>query len=275
MNIGAVQKAIDAGKLDIKGTLDHDALKGAGLARGGKDGVRLLGKGELKAKLAFKVAGVSKGAREAVEKAGGSIELIERKDPAELAAAKKGKVRASAARRQGRQGQGLNGHCEERHRSGGWMRTRRLARRNDGFGAYIAASAFQGNFRSMASAAEQLASSISLANFHKATELKKRLWFTLGALILFRLLSFVPVPGIDPVAMNALYQTQSGGILDVFNTFSGGALERFSDRRAGRHAVHHRVDRRAARRARSTGRGRRSARKARPGARSSTNIPAT
>jgi large subunit ribosomal protein L15 len=63
------------------------------LARGGKDGVRLLGKGELKAKLAFKVAGVSKGAREAVEKAGGSIELIERKDPAELAKAKKGKVR--------------------------------------------------------------------------------------------------------------------------------------------------------------------------------------
>ena len=80
----------------------------------------------------------------------------------------------------------------------------------------------------MASAAEHLASSISLANFAKATELKKRLWFTLGAMILFRLLSFVPVPGIDPVAMNALYQTQSGGILDVFNTFSGGALERFS-----------------------------------------------
>jgi preprotein translocase subunit SecY len=80
----------------------------------------------------------------------------------------------------------------------------------------------------MASAAEHLASSISLANFSKATELKKRLWFTLGALILFRLLSFVPVPGIDPVAMSALYQTQSGGILDVFNTFSGGALQRFS-----------------------------------------------
>jgi large subunit ribosomal protein L15 len=90
VNIGAVQKAIDAGKLEGKGTLDHDALKAVGLARGGKDGVRLLGKGELKAKLAFKVAGVSKGAREAVEKAGGSIELIERKDPAELAKAKKG-----------------------------------------------------------------------------------------------------------------------------------------------------------------------------------------
>ena len=89
----AIQKLIDAGKLDAKNLLDHDALKAAGLARGGKDGVRLLGKGEFKAKASFKVAGVSKGAREAVEKAGGSIELIERKNPAELAAAKKGKTR--------------------------------------------------------------------------------------------------------------------------------------------------------------------------------------
>jgi large subunit ribosomal protein L15 len=93
VNIGAIQKVIDAGKLDPKGTLDHDALKAVGLARGGKDGVRLLGKGELSAKLAFRVAGASKGAREAVEKAGGSIEIVERKNPAELAAAKKGKVR--------------------------------------------------------------------------------------------------------------------------------------------------------------------------------------
>ncbi len=80
----------------------------------------------------------------------------------------------------------------------------------------------------MASAAEQLASNISLSSFSKATELKTRLWFTLGALVLFRLLSFVPMPGIDPAAMASLYQTQSGGILDVFNTFSGGALERMS-----------------------------------------------
>src|SRR5215212_5254171 len=93
VNLGAIQKVIDAGKLDVKGTLDHDALKAAGLARGGKDGVRLLGKGELKAKLNIRVAGASKGAREMVEKAGGSVELIERKNPAELAAAKKGKVR--------------------------------------------------------------------------------------------------------------------------------------------------------------------------------------
>ena len=95
VNLGAVQKMIDAGKLDAKGTLDHDALKAAGLARGGKDGVRLLGKGELKAKLSIKVAGVSKGAREAVEKAGGSVEIIAARNSAELALAKKGKVRAT------------------------------------------------------------------------------------------------------------------------------------------------------------------------------------
>ena len=93
MNLGAVQKLIDAGKLDAKKLLDHDVLKAAGLARGGKDGIRLLGKGEFKAKASFKVAGVSKGAREAVEKAGGSIEVLDKKDPAALAAAKKGKAR--------------------------------------------------------------------------------------------------------------------------------------------------------------------------------------
>ena len=93
VNLGAIQKLIDSGRIDPKGTLDHDALKAAGLARGGKDGVRLLGKGELKAKLALRVAGASKGAREAVEKAGGTIEIVERRNPAELAAAKKGKAR--------------------------------------------------------------------------------------------------------------------------------------------------------------------------------------
>lgn len=93
VNLGAIQKLIDAGKLDAKKLLDHDALKAAGLARGGKDGVRLLAKGEFKAKASFKVAGVSKSARETVEKAGGSVEIIEKRDPAALAAAKKGKTR--------------------------------------------------------------------------------------------------------------------------------------------------------------------------------------
>jgi large subunit ribosomal protein L15 len=75
VNLGLVQKAIDAGKLDAKGVVDHAALQAAGLARGGKDGVRLLGKGEFSAKVSFKVAGVSAGARAAVEKAGGSVEV--------------------------------------------------------------------------------------------------------------------------------------------------------------------------------------------------------
>jgi len=80
----------------------------------------------------------------------------------------------------------------------------------------------------MASAAEQMAANISLANFAKATDLKKRLWFTLGALIIFRLLSFVPLPGIDPVSLNALFQRTQGGVLDFFNMFSGGSLQRMS-----------------------------------------------
>ncbi|CAM4163368.1 50S ribosomal protein L15 [Novosphingobium lubricantis] len=75
VNLGMIQKMIDAGKLDLSAPVDHAALKAAGLARGGKDGVRLLGKGELTAKVTFKVDGVSKGALEAVQKAGGSVEL--------------------------------------------------------------------------------------------------------------------------------------------------------------------------------------------------------
>jgi large subunit ribosomal protein L15 len=63
VNLGAIQKMIDAGKLGPEGTIDHAALKAAGLARGGKDGVRLLGKGELTAKLAFRVEGASKAAK--------------------------------------------------------------------------------------------------------------------------------------------------------------------------------------------------------------------
>jgi large subunit ribosomal protein L15 len=93
VNLGAVQKAIDAGKLATKGTIDHDALKAAGLARGGKDGVRLLGKGAIGAKLAFRVAGVSAGARQAVEAAGGSVELIEVIPASEKADAKKGTIK--------------------------------------------------------------------------------------------------------------------------------------------------------------------------------------
>ena len=75
VNLGLIQKAIDNGKLDAKKPIDHTALKAAGLARGGKDGVRLLGKGDFTVKAAFMVDGVSAGARAAVEKAGGSVEV--------------------------------------------------------------------------------------------------------------------------------------------------------------------------------------------------------
>ncbi len=92
INVGALQKLVDAG-LAVDGTLDHAALKAAGVARGGKDGVRLLGKGELTAKLSLRVAGASKGAIEAVERAGGSVEVIEIVAAKDKAAAKKGKVR--------------------------------------------------------------------------------------------------------------------------------------------------------------------------------------
>ncbi len=73
-----------------------------------------------------------------------------------------------------------------------------------------------------------MAANISLGQFSKATELKKRLWFTLGALIIFRLLSHVPLPGLDPRALATLFDTTKGGVLDFFNAFSGGSLTRMS-----------------------------------------------
>ena len=75
VNIGMIQKFIDAGKLDAKATITEEALRAAGLVRGGKDGVRLLGKGEITAKVTFAVTGATKGAIAAVEKAGGSVEV--------------------------------------------------------------------------------------------------------------------------------------------------------------------------------------------------------
>ena len=80
----------------------------------------------------------------------------------------------------------------------------------------------------MASRADNIAGALSFANFSKATELKKRIWFTVGALIVFRFLSFVPLPGVNPLILESLYDQTRGGILDLFNTFSGGSLERMS-----------------------------------------------
>jgi preprotein translocase subunit SecY len=80
----------------------------------------------------------------------------------------------------------------------------------------------------MASAAEQLAASMNFGALSKATELKKRIWFTLGALIIYRLGTYIPAPGIDPVVMQQIFEQQSGGILGMFNMFAGGALGRMT-----------------------------------------------
>ncbi|MGD0719567.1 MAG: preprotein translocase subunit SecY [Roseiarcus sp.] len=80
----------------------------------------------------------------------------------------------------------------------------------------------------MASAAEQLAANINWAAFGKAEELKKRIWFTLGALVIFRLGTYIPLPGIDPDAFQALFLGQKQGVLDLFNMFSGGAVQRMA-----------------------------------------------
>ncbi len=80
----------------------------------------------------------------------------------------------------------------------------------------------------MASAAEQLASNLNFGAFSKAEELKKRIWFTLGALLIFRLGTYIPLPGIDPEALAQAFQRQAGGVLGLFNMFSGGAVSRMA-----------------------------------------------
>ncbi len=80
----------------------------------------------------------------------------------------------------------------------------------------------------MASAAEQLAANINFSAFAKATELKQRLWFTLGALIVYRLGTYIPLPGIDPGIMAEIFRQQGSGILGMFDMFAGGALGRMT-----------------------------------------------
>lgn len=96
VNLGAIQKLVDAKSLDISATIDHAALKAAGVGRGGKDGVRILAKGVLTAKIKLSVSGISAAAKAAVEKAGGSVDVIHVVPAAEKAAAKKGSAKAKA-----------------------------------------------------------------------------------------------------------------------------------------------------------------------------------
>jgi preprotein translocase subunit SecY len=90
----------------------------------------------------------------------------------------------------------------------------------------------------MASAAEQLASNLNFSAFAKAEDLKKRIWFTLGALLVYRLGTYIPLPGINPDAFAQAFQGQAGGILGLFNMFAGGAVERMAIFALGHHALH-------------------------------------
>ena len=80
----------------------------------------------------------------------------------------------------------------------------------------------------MVSAAEQLAANLNFSALAKAEELKKRIYFTLGALLVYRLGTYIPLPGIDPAAWEQIFQTQAGGILGMFNMFSGGGIHRMA-----------------------------------------------
>jgi preprotein translocase subunit SecY len=80
----------------------------------------------------------------------------------------------------------------------------------------------------MASAAEQFASNLNFGAFAKATELKKRIWFTLAALIIYRLGTYIPLPGINPAVLKDIFQQNQGGILGMFDMFAGGALSRMT-----------------------------------------------
>jgi preprotein translocase subunit SecY len=81
----------------------------------------------------------------------------------------------------------------------------------------------------MASAAEQLAANLNWGVFSKATDLKKRLWFALGALIVYRIGTYVPLPGVDPRILEDVFNSARGaGILGMFDMFAGGALKRMT-----------------------------------------------
>jgi preprotein translocase subunit SecY len=80
----------------------------------------------------------------------------------------------------------------------------------------------------MASAAEQLAANLNFGAFAKATELKKRIWFTIGALIIYRLGTYIPIPGVDPSILEDVFRQNQSGIFGMFDVFAGGALGRMT-----------------------------------------------
>src|SRR5262249_40958870 len=123
-------------------------------------------------------------------------------------------------------------------RSPCWRRSGRRAKRP--LDAYIARGARtperavgvfgggDGRFRALGSGAEQPAANLQFSALAKAEELKKRIWFTLGALLVYRLGTYIPLPGIDPSAWDQIFRSQAGGILGMFNMFSGGGIHRMA-----------------------------------------------
>src|SRR6185295_12053429 len=80
----------------------------------------------------------------------------------------------------------------------------------------------------MASAAEQLAANLNFGAFAKAEALKKRIWFTLGALLIYRLGTYIPLPGINPEALAQAFNNNQSGLIGMFNMFAGGAVGRMA-----------------------------------------------
>ena len=192
VNLDRLQAAVDAGRLDPAQPVDLQALRAAGLVS--KRLRRRPAAGARRAERGAHDRGRQRvqGAIAAVEKAGGKLVL---------AAADALRRPAAEARKR----------CE---------RLPETAAGPDA-GERVTEAA-------MASMAEQLAANINLGAFSKATELKKRLWFALGCLIVYRFGTYIPLPGIDPVVMAQIFEQNAGGIMGMFNMFAGGALERMS-----------------------------------------------
>ena len=206
VNLGLIEKFIEAGKLDAASEITEDALVASGLVRRKLDGVRVLAKGDVTSRLNLSVTGASKAAVEAVEKSrwqpqdhGGGLRRNNPMTP------KKGR-HDGCGRPAGRP-------------KSNWT----CIAPPDPFRPCGAPFIKRGG---MASAAEQMAANMSWRAFGKATELRQRIWFTLGLLIIYRIGTYIPVPGIDGVELRAFFDQAAAGLGGVLNMFTGGALSR-------------------------------------------------
>ena len=198
VNLDRLQAAVDAGRLDPAQPVDLQALRAAGLVSKRRDGIRLLARGEL-----------SVGAHD------------------------RGRQRVAEPRSRRSRRPAASSCCRRRSRRSCCRPAAEdpeaaAARPAERPGSRPPTSRRGVTEAAMASVAEQLAANINLGAFSKATELKKRLWFTLGCLIVYRFGTYIPLPGIDPVVMAQIFEQNAGGIMGMFNMFSGGALERMS-----------------------------------------------